>query len=203
MTRITVWMVTFVVSLAVLLFMAADTQPIIHMITAGVAGLIFAILAIIDESKRRKGGASETLVSAYNARNMGLVWIWGAVGLLITYLFFLHWHEWLTFFLVFAGVGAMCLVFSNMLMRDANSDTADDTITKLARYMAVAQLVGMIITMVGLIIDGKMVRYQNIRAGWEDWAANNIFFFGAMALAIISANALYHSRKSGDSASAS
>ncbi len=201
MALITVWMMTFVVSLAAMIFAAANTLPIPHMIIAGVAGLVFAILAVVDEGNRRASSASETLVAAYNARNMGLVWVWGAIGLLITYLFFLGWHEWLTFFLVFAIVGAVCLLFSNMLMRDAKAGTDDETITKLARYMTIAQLVGMIITMVGLIIDGKMVRYQNVRAGWEDWAANNIFFFGAMALAIISANALYRSRQSVSSTS--
>jgi hypothetical protein len=38
------------------------------------------------------------------------------------------------------------------------------------------------------LIDGKMVRYQTPR--FTDWAANNVFFFGAMALAAISFNAL-------------
>ncbi len=42
--------------------------------------------------------------------------------------------------------------------------------------------------MIGLIIDGKMTRFLVPRHG--DWAANNIFFGGALALAVISAYAL-------------
>ena len=45
-----------------------------------------------------------------------------------------------------------------------------------------------LVVMVGLLIDGKMTRFLVPRHG--DWAANNIFFFGALALAVISAYAL-------------
>jgi hypothetical protein len=43
------------------------------------------------------------------------------------------------------------------------------------------------------VIDGKMWRFASEagrRDGWQDWAANNFFFFGALALACIAANAL-------------
>ena len=44
----------------------------------------------------------------------------------------------------------------------------------------IGQVAGMVIVMVGLLVDGKMTRFAKARPGWEDWAANNIFFFGAM-----------------------
>jgi hypothetical protein len=46
----------------------------------------------------------------------------------------------------------------------------------------------MIAVVVGLLIDGKMTRFLVPRYG--DWAANNIFFFGALAIGAISAYAL-------------
>jgi hypothetical protein len=55
---------------------------------------------------------------------------------------------------------------------------------KLARIVAIVHLAAMVITVVGLIVDGKMVRFLNPRH--QDWAAQNIFFFGAIALAAIS-----------------
>jgi putative copper export protein len=195
MTMRTIGIVTFLLSLIALVFIATTGDGPIHMAIAGCAALVFAIIAIVEENKLRSDGASETLISAINARNMGVVWIWGAAGLLFTYLFVLSWEEWLTFLLVFAVVGALCFLLSHTLHRDAASQSDDQTVTKIARYLAIAQLIGMVITMVGLIIDGKMLRYVNPRQGWEDWAANHIFFFGAMALAIISANALYRSRQ--------
>jgi hypothetical protein len=41
---------------------------------------------------------------------------------------------------------------------------------------------------VGLIVDGKMTRFKTPR--FTDWAANNIFFCGAFAVAVICAYAL-------------
>jgi hypothetical protein len=46
----------------------------------------------------------------------------------------------------------------------------------------------MLITIVGFLIDGKMVRFLNPR--FTDWAANNVFFFGAIATAAITGYAL-------------
>ena len=44
------------------------------------------------------------------------------------------------------------------------------------------------LTMLGLLIDGKMWRFLVVR--YTDWAANDVFFFGAMAIALISGYAL-------------
>ncbi len=57
---------------------------------------------------------------------------------------------------------------------------------KLARYLTLGQLAGMIIAMIGLVADHKMPRDPQK----PDWAASTIFFFGAASLAAISANAL-------------
>jgi hypothetical protein len=72
------------------------------------------------------------------------------------------------------------------MSRDVETGREDETMLKLARYLTIGQLVGMLITMIGLVIDDKMPRDPQE----PDWAANNIFFFGAAALALISANAL-------------
>ena len=56
----------------------------------------------------------------------------------------------------------------------------------LARYLTIGQLAGMVIAMVGLVADAKMPRASRK----PDWAASAIFFFGAAALATISADAL-------------
>ncbi|MEZ5854292.1 MAG: hypothetical protein R3D67_05895 [Hyphomicrobiaceae bacterium] len=63
----------------------------------------------------------------------------------------------------------------------------------VARGFALFLLFAMVITMVGLLVDGKMWRFTTVaglRRGSQDWAANHIFFFGAMALAAISWNTL-------------
>jgi hypothetical protein len=47
--------------------------------------------------------------------------------------------------------------------------------------------------MVGLLIDGKMWRFFTVpgqKPGSQDWGANNFFFFGALAQALISASVI-------------
>ena len=90
--------------------------------------------------------------------------------------------------MAFAILAAASIFFSMTLKRDADAGKEDETLLKLGRYLAWGQLFGMIVVVAGLIIDGKMTRFLVPRHG--DWAANNIFFFGAVALGAISAYAL-------------
>jgi hypothetical protein len=106
--------------------------------------------------------------------------------MLLTYLFVLSWHEWWQYVLGAGAIAALCFGFAAMMQRDAAAGREDATMLKLARYLTLGQLGGMIIAMLGLIIDNKMPRDPQE----PDWAANTIFFFGAAALAAISANAL-------------
>jgi hypothetical protein len=46
----------------------------------------------------------------------------------------------------------------------------------------------MLAVVAGMLIDGKMTRFLTPR--YTDWAANNIFFCGAVAVAAICAYAL-------------
>jgi hypothetical protein len=85
-----------------------------------------------------------------------------------------------------AAISALCLLFAAALSRDAEAGREDATLITLARYLTLGQLAGMIIAMIGLILDDKMPRDPQK----PDWAANTIFFFGAAALAAISVNAL-------------
>jgi drug/metabolite transporter (DMT)-like permease len=117
---------------------------------------------------------------------MGIVWTWAALSLLLTYLFILSWGEWWQYVLGAGAIAALCFAFAAMMARDARAGREDATMLKLARYLTLGQLAGMIIAMIGLIIDDKMPRDPQE----PDWAASAIFFFGAAALAAISANAL-------------
>jgi hypothetical protein len=100
----------------------------------------------------------------------------------------LVWREWWQFFLGAGAASGVCLFFSAVLDKDARQGREDETMLKLGRTLAIVQLVGMLIAVLGLLIDGKMTRFLNPR--YTDWAANNVFFFGALAVAAISANAL-------------
>jgi len=192
MSSMVIWMLGITASIVFLVLSAAARQPFLHMIVGATVALLFALTAISENRKLRTEGASATLIASSTARHMGLVLIWGAIGLFVTYNFILKWREWWHFFLALTAAAGLCLFFAATLRKDAEAGKDDPVMAKLGRIMATLLTGGMFLTMIGLIVDGKMTRFQNPR--FTDWAANNIFFFGAVALAAIGINALITSR---------
>ncbi|MEW5963687.1 MAG: hypothetical protein AB1749_08980 [Pseudomonadota bacterium] len=188
MSSLVVWMLIITVGVCATILSAAAQMPVMHMTMTGLISLVIALIAIRENRQLVESGASKNEIAASTARYMGLVWAWGAVALFVTYNFILQWKEWWHFFMAFAVLSVLCIFLANSIGRDENAGKEDKTILTVGRYLTVAQLVGMMVTVAGLLIDGKMVRYQTPR--FTDWAANNIFFFGALALAAISFNAL-------------
>ncbi len=165
----------------------------LHMAIAAVTGILIAAVATRRCRVLLDNGGSASAVASSNAWYMGLVWSWGVLVLALTYgTGILVWKEWWQFLLAFAVAAGLSLYFASVLGRDAEAGRDDDTRLRHARILAIVQLAGMVITMLGLLIDGKMVRFLTPR--FTDWAANNVFFFGAMAIAIISAYALRNNK---------
>lgn len=188
------WTLTIGISVSLLVITAAAKASMphmayAHMLIAAAVSITFALVAIREMRSMSEGAASEAALGAATARFSGVVWTWGALGLLATYsVGIMYWNEWWHFFLAFAAAAVLSLGFARMLQRDADAGKQDEAILKLSRYAGILQLVGMIIVVLGLLIDGKMVRFLVPRH--TDWAGNNIFFFGALALAAISAYSL-------------
>lgn len=192
-----VW--TFSLALGISLLAITAVLPSIWLHTL-LCALICLVIAILAVRENEAAIATETEVykrSATNARFMGVVWTWGAVTLTLTYGLILHWQEWWHFALPFGAAALLCLCFSNLLQKGA-SDTTAERALKISQFLAIVQLVGAAAAMVGLFIDGKLPFISGMpslieghyRAGAKDWAANNIFFFGAVALVVISAVAI-------------
>ena len=118
--------------------------------------------------------------------------ILGAVGILVTYAVVLenHWPEWWHFFLGFAVAAAASLAFANLLSRDAEAGKDDPALLKAGHILVLVQLAGVAVALVSMFVDGKFPRAVT----YADWAACNIFFFGALAIAAISAHALLTNR---------
>ncbi len=181
------WIIILTVSLVAILLSAGAGMPTLHLAAAGLVSLACAVLAIRETDALVRRGESRSTVEAATARYMGLVWIWGALGLFVTYFFILSWREWWQFVIAFAVAGALCLGFAKALERDAGLGRDDETMLKLGRYLGIAQLVGMIATVLGLAIDPDK---EFLAVKRPDWAANNIFLTGALSLAAITAHAL-------------
>ncbi|MEO1544914.1 MAG: hypothetical protein AAFR75_12975 [Pseudomonadota bacterium] len=188
-----IWLITIAISVGTVVVAAAARATEYHAYATGIVSLAIALIALFEHRQLRSQGASEHTVAASTARHMGFVWAWAALSLLVTYqpLFeILRWPEWGSFTLAAVALAALCLVFAGVLDREASSDPEDVTFLNLARYLSIGQMVGMVVAIVGLALDGKFPAPVKANMDWQDWAANNVFFFGAFALLIISANAL-------------
>ena len=167
---------------------AAAHQPPLHMAVAGVAGLALTFMAIRDRQRLMIAGATTSAVASSTARHLGLVWAWAALAVAATYLLIIEtrWPEWWQFFIGFAFAAIASFVFASMLDRDAAAGRGDDTLVKFGRLLVQVQIVGMAAGIISLFVDGKFPRAVN----HADWAGCSIFFFGALAIAAISLDAL-------------
>jgi len=187
MISIWLWIAALAVGTAVVSVGAAVAGSGGHMVLTALVCLAFALLAVWERRRAVAAGGSEPALASTTANSMALVWAWAALSMLLTYRFVLSWHEWWQYVLAAGAVAALCLFFASMMSKDAAAGRRDDTLLNIARYLTIGQLAGMVIAMVGMIIDDKMPRDPSE----PDWAANAIFFFGAAALAAISMNALW------------
>lgn len=190
-----------VLSLSGLVITAAMKQPVAYAGIVALSNLMLTGLAIWSQYRLEEKRATRAALAADSARHIAYAWIFGALSLLCVYGFILSWREWLTFSVAMLAVGGLSYGLSRMFSADAERGRIDAAMLGLGRNLNLAQVIGMIIAMIGLSIDGKMKVAVN--ASRSDWAANSTFFFGALAIALIGAWLLVTDRRasqaSGDS----
>jgi hypothetical protein len=188
MSSLTAWFISLTLGLCAVIITAGAGQPALNLISTGLVSVAFASMAIRENRTLIAEGASKSAVAGSTARYIGLVWTWGALGLLAIYrlVFENNWPEWWQFFLSFATAAVGCIIFANMLNRDEEAGREDRSIMGLGRLLVKLQLIGMAVGVISLVVDGKFPRATT----HPDWAACNIFFFGGIAVAAICANAL-------------
>ncbi len=194
MSSMVIWVLGIGISVATLVVTAAVKQYYLHMAVAALISLMVALASFAETRSAGDDDLSRATAASTSLRHMGLVWTWGALALLVTYAFdILSWREWWHFFIGMFVMAGFSLFLAATLQKDADQGEGDPTMFNVTRGLALVLLFGMVITMVGLLVDGKMWRFTTVagvRRGSQDWAANHIFFFGAMALAAISWNTL-------------
>ncbi len=189
-----IWMMILTISVCAIILSAAIGDPPLLMFMTGAVSLGLALIAIRDYRNLESEGATRGQLSASTARHMGLIWAWGGLGLLVSYGLLLPktWHEWPVFFGGFAAAAVACLIFAATLTRDEELGRKDDAMINLGRYLTIAQLLGMLATLIGICIDPDKRLLSDAR---PDWVANNIFVAGAIALTAVSAYALMRTRQ--------
>jgi hypothetical protein len=183
MVALVIWMLAFTLSICLSVVGAAMDLTYLHMGVTALVTLAIAVVAVQAHRRLSTQHAGRSALAATTARHTGLIWAWAAAALLVTYGFILEWREAWVFTIGLCVVAAMCLALSHMFERDAAAGREDLTMLGLGRSLNLLQIVGMIIAMIGLIADRKFGLAPDITR--PDWAANNIFFFGALAVAAI------------------
>jgi positive regulator of sigma E activity len=200
MSSLFIWMSALTISLCATILSAAAGMPALHMSVTALVTLAIAIVAVQAYRALATQRTSRSALAANTARYIGLVWIWAGIAIFVTYSFILsNWREWGQFSGGTLFVGCMCLALAVMFQRDADEGHDDESILKVARLLNVVQIVGMLIAAIGLVADHKFD--FGMSATRPDWAANNIFFFGALAIACIGAHSIASDKKIADSLS--
>ena len=186
------WTLALGGSVLAIALIAAAGDATLHLAAAGLIALLLTVSAVRENWILASAGASKNAVAASTARNNGLIWAWGALAILLTYMVVLErrWPEWWQFFLGFglAAVGSMA--YASAMTRDEAAGRVDPAIQKVGRGLIIAQVAGVIAALISMFVDGKFPR--DIR--YPDWAGCNIFFFGGVAILIVSLNALRSAR---------
>lgn len=192
MSSIAAWMISLTLGLCAIILTAGAHQPFLNLLATGLVSVAFASFAIRENRLLTEEGGSRSAIAGSTARYIGLVWTWGALGLLVIYalVFENRWPEWWQFFISFATAAVGCIIFANMLGRDDEAGKEDESVMGLGRLLVKVQLIGMAIAIISLMLEGKFPR----DTAHADWAACNIFFFGGIAIAAICANALAASK---------
>ncbi len=188
MLSMTGWLFSLSAAICATILATAANEPPLQMAAVAVVCIAIALLAVRNHQRLKDNGAPTSAVASSTARYLALVWAWAALTVLITYLFIIekHWPEWWQFFIGFLFAAIASLAFSVLLDRDRAAGRDDATLVKAGRVLVQAQLIGIAVGIISLFVDNKFPR----AATHPDWAGCNIFFFGALAIAAISLDAL-------------
>ncbi|HML27370.1 MAG TPA: hypothetical protein PKE16_00745 [Hyphomicrobium sp.] len=188
MLSLTGWLFSLAAALCATILAAAAHQPNLQMTAVAVVCVAITLIAMRDHQKLRTTGAPISAIASSTARYLALIWAWAALSVLITYLFVIdkHWAEWWQFFIGFSFAAIASLGFSLLLDRDRAAGRDDAMLVRMGRVLLQAQVIGMAAGIISLFVDNKFPR----AATHADWAGCNIFFFGALAIAAISLDAL-------------
>ena len=194
MASLVIWMTAFTIGTCVSVLSAATGNHGLHLGVTAIVTLSIAVVAVQTHRQLMMQNAKRSALAATTSRYIGLVWIWAACAILITYEFILTWRETWQFVIGLAIIGGLCIGLAMMFDRDADAGKEDETMLSLGRTLNLLQMVGMLMAVIGLVADGKFL-FTARGALRSDWAANNIFFFGAIAVALIGAHALITEKK--------
>lgn len=186
-----VWIMALAISISVHAITAAMPAVELHALISAMITLVIAVLAVRENERALMVGVDAFQLASTNAHYMAIVWAWAGLTITLTYASVMHWPDWWHYAMPIGGAALLYLCFANLMVKGTEGTTAARGL-KIARFLAIVQLVGALAVIVGSIASGKLAfaSSHTVATLARDWAANDIFFFGATALAVISAVAI-------------
>lgn len=185
MSAIFIWVISIGLGTAALTVTAALKLHALHMAIAAALSVFMALTAI---SEVRRGATVEDRAQI-SLRHLGLVWIWTALNLFVTYAFGYAWRPWLPLFSGCFLAGGMCLFLSSALREAVEEEQPDPMFSRMARLIAIVQLVVTGITVLSLFLEMFVLSTADVLH--QGWAARSLFLFSSLALAAISLSTLH------------
>lgn len=189
-----------VVDVLVLVAAAALGRP--HLIGFGAASFAALLAGVAMATSRRQwtaGSPSEALAVAAlegNVRLGALAWLWGALamqGVYLTPLTGLKWqHAW-QYALAMLLVAWITTLYGRRLRPEDGASDAERArcrrLSAMIPALASMQAIGGAVGALYLVASGKVITWR------PDWAANQIFLFGALLIMVLGAITLQTHRR--------
>jgi len=154
-----------------------------HLVIAGLVSTVMAQIAISETRKLIQSGATDMAVAGSLMRFMGLIFAWAALAISVTYgTGILKWSAWWQYFAISMVLAGLCLFVSRLLC-EAVGQHRDQSMLHLTRYLAGTTLFA---TVIAIAFFGLNRLDPVSTLATSTWAADNVFFFGAFALAAVS-----------------
>ncbi len=119
-----------------------------------------------------------------NARFMGFAYAWGSLSISsMYYLTDLYWYHAYQYSLYLAVPAIISLVFARVLRSSKGSGYTEGNL-RLSKQLALLQAFAMCGVVLYILVSGKLGVIR------KDWAADHVFFWGAIALLVLSILAL-------------
>jgi hypothetical protein len=197
-TLIIGWALGMISSVILLVVAAATRSHWLHMLLAGLVPLFMLVTYRRD---LRASARAPDQIAALSCRYMGIVLSWGALAMLVVYgSATLQWREWWHFLVGFIVAAAIAFWAADRIT--ATGDRAGDGVRRrdIVQIAMLVIAIGLAVTVLGLVLHtgrawqlgGKLVSFETVagqRVGWQDWSANHVFFFGAIATAVVAVRA--------------
>ncbi len=191
------WAVFLFISVGLMYFTASQHAYLANSIVAATTGLSLVIASALRNrpiwdaamAQRPTERFQKLRTASANARFMGFAYAWGSLSIAsMYYLTDLYWYHAYQYTLYLAVPAIVSLIFARTLSSSGGSGHTNGNL-RLSKFITLVQAVAMLGIISYLLFSGKL---SVIR---KDWAADHVFFWGAVTLLILSILALAVQRR--------